>query len=362
MITIPTPQELKDQKISDFESALSQTLPSSNKSFLKVWAKSDSLTESLLYKFGLWIYKQIFPATMDDEALDLKAAEFGIYRTSPVAAILEAEITGENDKIIESGTTWQFNSIVYNQLEDVVIESGVSTITVECLTKGIIGNIDNGSSLMIVSPLAGVDDAAIITSTNTNGLDAEDTESFRDRLINRMAQRPQGGSVPDYIIWAGEVSGIVKSFAFNNGLNNVIVYPLQSLTVDRIPDNTKLTEVEDYLNEIDRKPMCANVTAEAMTEREITLTVSSINPDNAIAKAAIEVAIANYLLTCFPKQYPDETDPTNIISLSTLYAESRGAGANSISMEMEIDGVPGVIESYTLLDNEIIKLASMIWP
>lgn len=362
MITTPTPAQIYAQKIADFEAALAQTMPSVAKSFFRTWAKSDSISETALYEYAKWLYKQIFPQTQDEDALVYLGGRFGIVRNAAVAAILLATATGENDTVIAAGTLWQFNGTVYSQSVDVVIATGTATIEIESLALGAVGNIDNGGIVTLVSPLAGVDDDATIASTTTEGEDAEDIETFRSRVINRMSQQPQGGATPDYIQWGLEVAGIVKVFAFNDGPNDVIVYPLQSLTTDRIPAAPKLTEVQNYLNVTSRKPLCANVTAEAMTEREITLTVSSINPDNVATKAAIELAINNYLLTCFPAQYPDEANPTNIISLSTLYAEARGAGANSISMTMEIDGVPGNIESYTLLDSEIVVLADIVWP
>jgi uncharacterized phage protein gp47/JayE len=362
MITTPTPAQIYAQKIADFESALAQTMPSVSKSFYRTWAKSDSLSEAGIYEYAKWLYKQIFPQTQDEEALMYLGGRFGITRTAATSAILAATATGENDTIIPAGTLWQFNGIVYSQSDDVIIATGTATIEIESLTLGSDGNIDNGGSVSLVSPLAGVDDDATITSTTTEGEDAEEIEDYRSRVISRMSQQPQGGATPDYIQWALEVAGIVKAFAFNDGPNNVIVYPLQSLTTDRIPAAPKLAEVETYLNDTGRKPLCANVSAEAMTEREITLTVSSINPDNVATKAAIELAINDYLLTCFPLQYPDESNPTNIISLSTLYAEARGAGANSISMTMTIDGVPGDIEAYTLQDSEIVKLADIVWP
>ena len=358
----PSPAEIKEQKIIAFESAIGQTIPSTDKAFFRAFSKASAFTEALIYEFGKWAYNQIFVSTMDDDSLIKRGIEFGLYKTAPVSAILNATATGANDSVIPSGTLWQYEGIVYSQLADATISSGSASIQIEALTGGSDGNLDASVEIELVAPVSGIDDIATIVSTDTEGEDAETTEEFRTRVILRISQRPQGGAVPDYIVWALEVAGIVKAFAFNDGPNNVIVYPLQSLTVDRVPDSAKLTEVEDYINDPSIKPMCAEVTAEAMTEREITLVVSSYTPATSETRTAVDTAIDAYLLTCFPKQYPDESNPTNIIALSTLYAEARGAGATSIVMEMFIDGVPGAIEAYTLDDNEIIKLAGITWP
>ena len=78
MITIPTIATIRDQIIADIESKIGQTVPVLPKAFFRVLATALAGVLALLYRFGAWIYRQIFVATADAEALALRGAEFGV--------------------------------------------------------------------------------------------------------------------------------------------------------------------------------------------------------------------------------------------------------------------------------------------
>lgn len=362
MITIPTIATIRDQIIADIEGKIGQTVPSLPKAFFRVLATALAGVLALMYRFGAWVYDQIFVSTADAEALVRRGAEYGLTRNPAQAAILTATVTGANDTITQAGWLWQSGGIVYEQQADVAIVAGTAIITVECLTAGDAGNMANGAIISLVTPQTGVDNDATIASTTTTGEDEEDLEVFRSRIAFRQKNHPQGGAIPDYINWSLEVPGIVKAFAYNTSPGIVTVYPLIALTGTRIPDAAKLAEVDTYLENEYRKPLCATVITAAMTERIISTTVTSLTPDNAALRTAIETAWTEHLLGRFPKQYADEVQPTNVISLSGLLAEAMGAGAQGIVATMEIDGTPGTIQQYTLIDSEIVKLGTVIWP
>jgi len=362
VITIPTISQIRDQIISDIEGKIGQTIPALPKAFFRVLATALAGAISLLYRFGAWIYEQIFPQTADAEALSRIGEQYGIIRAPATTSKLTATATGANDTIIPAGTLWQRDGIVYQQLADVDIAAGVANITIEALTSGSNTNITTWLTVTLVTPISGVENDATIASTVIEGEDVETLETYRSRIIQRLQQRPQGGATPDYIAWALEVAGIVKAFAFRTNDGEVTVYPLQSLTTNRIPDAGKLTEVQTYLNDTSRKPLCANVLAVAMTERVITPTVTAVQPDNIAMRTAIEEAWDAYLKRAFPTQYSDEAIQTNIVSLAGLYAEATAIGARSITVSMTINGVPGAIQSYTLANSEIVKLGTTIWP
>lgn len=361
MITIPTIAQIRDQIISDIEAKIGQTIPVLPKAFFRVLAMAIAGVLALLYRFGAWVYDQIFVATADREALIRRGSEFGILPNPAVAAKLTATATGANDTITQAGWLWQSVGVVYEQQEDVAIAAGSATIEVLCLTAGADGNLANGSTITLVTPQAGVDNDATIASTVTTGEDEEDIEVYRTRVETRLQQRPQGGATPDYITWALEVAGIVKAFAFNTAPGVVTVYPLIALTGTRIPAAPKLAEVEAYISDTSRKPLCASVEAVAMTERTITPTVTALTPDNATLRQAIEDAWTAYMYRAFPKQYPDEIAPTDIVSLSGMYQEAMAAGAQSILATLTISG-GGAITSHQLADSELAKLGTITWP
>jgi uncharacterized phage protein gp47/JayE len=363
MITIPKVSQIRDQIIADIEAKIGQTIPALPKAFFRVLATAQAGVIVLLYRFGAWEYDQIFPQTAGPEALGRIGEQYGIIRRPAVAAILTATATGASDTIIPIGTLWQADGVVYQQEASIAIAAGTATITIDALTTGDATNLANGSIVSLVTPIAGVDTDATIASTVTSGADIEDIEAYRLRVLQRLQQRPQGGAIPDYIAWSLEVPGIVRAFVELSAPGEVTVYPLEEISgADRIPDAGKLTEVETYLTDENRKPLCATVQVSSSDERIIDITVSSLSPDNADVRQSIEDAWTAYLYGRYPRQYVDDAAPTNVISLAGIYAEAIGAGANNIVATLEIDGVPGTITQHTLLISEIVTIGSTTWP
>jgi uncharacterized phage protein gp47/JayE len=362
MITTPTISQIRDQIIADIEGKIGQTIPAMPKAFFRVLATALAGVVSLLYRFAGWAYAQIFPQTADAEALVRIGEQYGIVRLPAVAAELTATATGTNTTNIPAGTLWQKDGVVYQQTAAATVSGGSATITVEALTAGDAGNLDNGAVLAIATPLAGLDGTATVASTVTTGVDAESLTAYRTRVLTRLQQRPQGGAAADYIGWALEVPGIAKAFAFNTAAGEVTVYPLIALSGTRIPAGPKLTEVEDYLNDTVRRPLCANVLAAAMTERTFTLTVTTLQPNTTPIKNAITAALADYLLGRFPQQYADEANPTNMVVRSLIAAEAIAAGATIFEATLYIDGSGSPITYHQLADDELAKLGTITWP
>ncbi len=365
MVTIPTTAEIRDQIISDIEGKLSITVPALPKAFIRVLATALAGIQTLCYRFGLWIYKQIFAATADEAALILRGAQYGLSRSPAVRAILTAEATGTNGTQIPAGTLWvgDDNSLVYQQTETAQIAGGTAAITVECLTAGDDGNLSVDDTMKIGSPIAGIDDTATVTGTTTTGEDQESIESFRAQVMQREKNKPQGGAAPDYVGWALKVPGIVAAFAFRTAPGYVTIYPLVSLGINRLPDGTKIQEVEDYIGSTERRPLCANIIVAAMTEIENTVKISNMTPDTADLKSKIETEISNYLLTRYPKQYPKEGVPVDTVAAGALYGIAIAIGAHQLKLELYKGASGTPTDGYDLDYYELAKLAGggIVW-
>jgi uncharacterized phage protein gp47/JayE len=171
-----------------------------------------------------------------------------------------------------------------------------------------------------------------------------------------MQSQPQGGAAPDYVKWAREVAGVVKALAFNISAGNVTVYPLQAITgTGRIPAAGKITEVTNYLAATERRPLCATVTAAAMTELANNVTITGLSPNDAATKAAIVASLTTYHYAAYPKQYPDEPNPTATLSVAAIWGAIAAAGATATAVSMSL----GV--NYTLANGEIVKLGTVSW-
>lgn len=364
MVTIPTTTEIRDQIISDIEGKLGITVPWLPKAFIRVLATALAGVLSLAYRFGLWCYKQIFVATADEEGLLNIGGQYDLIRTAAVAAILTATATGTDPTPIPAGTLWigDDNGLVYQQADAVVISGGSALITVECLSSGDAGNLANGETLSISSPIAGVDSTATIASTITTGEDQENIEDYRIRVLNRTQNQPQGGAAPDYVAWALEVAGIAEAYAFRTAPGFINVYPLtdDEDPTNRIPDSAKLTEVENYLDDTIRRPLNATVSALAMTELDFDVDIADLVPNNAMTKDNIETAITAYMYARRPAQYEDEVNPKNVISAGEITSIAIAAGAQIATIALKNAG-GSPITSYELQDNELAKLRTLTW-
>jgi uncharacterized phage protein gp47/JayE len=300
-VTIPSITTIRDQIVSDITTRIGASVPILPKAFIRVLATALAGVLALLYRMAGWTYRQIFAQTADDAALALIGEQYGIIRTPAVAAKLTATATGTDGTNIPAGTFWTLLGLIYTQDALQVIAGGTATIALTCLTAGAAGNINTGLAISVVSPIAGMTSTATIASTATSGVDIEALADYRARVITRMQNKPQGGAAADYVGWALEVAGIVKAFAFRTAVGYVTIYPLQTVTgSSRVPVAGKITEVQTYVGDLARRPLCANVLASAMTERTVGLTITGLSPSDATTKANIVAAITAYLYAAYP--------------------------------------------------------------
>lgn len=361
MITVPTITELRDQIIADIEGTIGQTVPVLPKAFVRVLAASLAGVLAQLYRFARWIYGQIFPATADDEALLRIGAQYGMGKRPGVAAIIDIQIVGTSGTLVPASSIWTGNNgLSYSQTALAQIVDGLATARLTCLVSGVDGTLAVGNTLALATAVSGVDGAGV-TAIVAEGEDEETAEQFRARILQRMAGAPQGGAAPDYIAWAMEVPGIVKAFAFGSGAGTVAVYPLVATTgTSRLPSASKILEAQAYIENPARRPLCATPTVSAMTELLVTITITGISPADATTKEAIRAALADYLYAAYPMQYPDEPNPTNVITVAAIWTAIFSAGAAAASVKMSV-GTTGEVTSYQLGNGEIAKLGSLVW-
>jgi len=359
MVTIPTTKESRAQIISDIEGAIGQSVPWLPKAFVRVLATALSGVTTLLYRFGQWVYRQIFTQTADREALLWRGDEYGLTPTAAQSAQLTATVTGTDGTQIPVGKLWKSSEsgVIYRQEATVSILSGSAIITVTALTAGEIGNLSNGKTISADIPIAGMDDDATVASTVRTGEDEEALEDFRTRVIERQQNQPQGGAAPDYVGWAREVSGIVKAFAFRTADGIITIYPLVGTGASRIPSAAKIQEVKDYVDVTSRRPLGASVLVAAQTEIAFDYEITGLLPNTAGVKAAIDTAFENYLYARYPKQYPDEPNATSKISPAEMYGLAVSAGAYGLVLTVKKGGV-AITDYYELSYNELAKPGS----
>jgi uncharacterized phage protein gp47/JayE len=360
MYTPPTRQEIESQIITSIEGVLGQSVPLLAKAVVRVIAKAVSGVVALSYQLILWAMRQIFPQTADEAGLNYLADWYGIPRQPATTSVISATAAGEDAVVIPAGTLWAQGPVVFSQRFAAVIASGTAPIELESISTGTRANLVPGSALSLVSPIAGIT-TAIVTAIVAEAQDQETLENFRRRVIQRMRNQPQGGSRSDYIRWATEVSGIAAALA-HKPADDVIVYPLAALSgPDRIPDAPKLSEVEDYLQDPVRRPLCATVLVGTPTERTADVTITNVSPADAATKLNIENGLRDYFYAAYPRQFIDEPNPTHIVSLGAVWSVIIANAAVADSVVLGISGIGSGVSTYELPIGEIIKLGSVTW-
>ena len=327
-LTTPTTKEINDNIIAQLEASLNQTIPLLPKSFLRVLAKALAGVFILLYKYGGFMFLQIFVRTASANQTVVNGIpltpliEWGrlIGVGDPGAATnaeLLIDITVENQTgALPSGSQLvnTDNGVTYITIGAVLLDAPTVQATIRAVADqadgggaGAIGNLDPGAIVSFANPLANVARNATVDSQLVTGAGAESTEVYRQRVIDRFQKRPQGGAYADYEIWGEEPSGIINIYPYTSDCpGQVDVYveatPESSGDPDGIPTAAQLQEVLDSI-ELDqnglasRRPANALVNTFPITRTGFDIRVTGLLVDNlAQVQADITTAIEEYFL------------------------------------------------------------------
>jgi uncharacterized phage protein gp47/JayE len=247
------------------------------------------------------VFELGFVQTTIAEFLDLRAEEHGLTRRTAVAATGLVRFDGTNGTVIPAGTTVSTpgdEAVMPQEFTtdtDGTIAGGFVSVPATATTGGAAGNVAAAAIQLLDPPIAGVTGVTNLAAF-TGGLDEEDDESLRQRILDAVRNPGTSGNEADYRRWALEVSGV----------GGVAVVPLEggpgTVTVaiagaDMLPASAPLvTEVAAYIAE--RSPIGAAVTVEAGTAVPIdvvgnlTIATGYVTAD---VEAAVDSALQDYL-------------------------------------------------------------------
>jgi uncharacterized phage protein gp47/JayE len=245
-----------------------------------------------VFGFADYIQRQKFALTADSENLDLHGEELGLSRrpTSPARFFVDVTVTAAATILV--GARFRRGDGVEYLASAGGSTTGAGTASVEVISATEGANVTPiaGTSLEIidgvpddVGALAVVADGAI-----SPGLDVEDDDTFRARILFRKRNPPHGGSAADYLLWASEVPGV--SFYQDRpsvfverlwaGPGTVRIFPLMfDLYADGIPLGADIERVRDHIEAL--RPAGALVSVAAPIARPIDITISGLLPNTA---------------------------------------------------------------------------------
>lgn len=331
-ITTPTTQELSDNIVSELEATLNQTIPLLPKAFNRVLAKTLAGVFILLFKYGGFIFLQMFVQSASNTATTILGVVVNplvfwgrlIGVGDPGAgtqAELIVDVTVENQTgSLSSGAqlTNSTNGVTYISLASVLLNAPVVQITVKAVADqtdgggvGVIGNLDPGDPIVFANPLPNVARDATVASQSVTGADPESTEVYRQRIIDRFQKRPQGGAYSDYEQWGEEAEGIINTYPYTGQPGQVDVYSeatvASSGSADGIPTGAQLEAVLNLINFDEnglasRRNANAFVNSYGITRTGFDVAVTGIAgvDDIAAVQADIDTGMLEYFLAAEP--------------------------------------------------------------
>ena len=104
-----------------------------------------------------WVADQIMPDTADLKYLKRWAGLWGIFQKDAVKAVGPVKFTGTNSTVIPAGTDVQrSDGEIFKTDAEVTIAGGEADADVTAVMAGANGNTEDGATLSLVSPIAGI--------------------------------------------------------------------------------------------------------------------------------------------------------------------------------------------------------------
>ncbi len=292
-----------------------------------------------------------FPQTATGDDLIEIGESRGIYIKGADYAIHKIKFVGEEGRIISAGrivsteSTETAAAIEFIIDETVVIPaSGEVTVNATCTVAGTIGNVALGGIKLLLKSLNGIASLENIEIVKY-GVDIEDDESYRERILEEMQRPNASGNKYQYEQWAKEVIGVGEAKCVP-GAGNVKV--IITDTNNKAATEELIQEVYDRIDKV--RPVLAGTLNVVSAVEKIIKIAANIDLDEGYSLETIkdnfEVLVNEYLKTIkFKSSDEDIKSYVSIAKIGNLilntlgvldYAELRiNDGTSNITLEDE---------------------------
>lgn len=198
-------------------------------------------------------------------------------------------------KVTAGSVIQRADLVQYTATADATSSGGVLRVPITCSSAGAVGNADDGTALILVTPVNGLPSSGV-ADTLTGGFDTEDLETWRARVIERYYWTPQGGADGDYVVWAKEVPGITRAWTYRHwmGTGTVGVMIASSDLINPIPEESTETAARQHI-----EPLAPVAGSDLYVFRPVAHTVDfhiRVTPDTPEIRAAITAELRSFLL------------------------------------------------------------------
>lgn len=350
----PTLSELVSRIESDILSRVETGTGILRRAILRVLAKVFGGAVNSNYGFIGWLALQLFVTLAEKEYLEEHAFKWGKTKRQPTYSEGTATATGLDGTDIPDTTIFNDSEGLEFETQGLVtITGGVATVTVKANQTGQDSNHAENDILTLASPIAGIDDQAVVDAGGIlGGEDLESDDDFRDRILTRIQNPGMGGRASDYEQWAADTPslGVTRVWVYTEfaGPGTVGIFFVLDNQAPIFPNPSNVAAVQANIDQ--HAPITAKPTAYSPTERKFGLTMN-LSPNT----AAVQQAVKDSLATFFRKN----TSVGMILFRSQLdEAISVAAGeVDHLITDMEIDSVAVTVGDQTFGANELPTIA-----
>jgi uncharacterized phage protein gp47/JayE len=248
------------------------------------------------FGFAEYISRQKFAMTADSENLDMHGAELGMSRRSAQPSSGMIEFTASTALVVETdATVARADGVSYR------VTTGGALLAPGTLLLPVVSESDGkdtiafgGTDLLAVAGITGTADIVVGVDGIVGGSDREGDEPWRERILFRKRNPPQGGSASDYVIWASEVPGVTRVFVERiwAGPGTIRVFPIFD---DDYPGGiapaARIAQVRNHLEPL--RPAGSALTVSAPNAATINVTVAGLVPNTTTVQEAVRTELGS---------------------------------------------------------------------
>jgi uncharacterized phage protein gp47/JayE len=330
--------QIKAQVAADIQSAVPGAAPLLRFSNLNIMGVALANLANAHYGYLDWIAKQAVPFTATDEYLYGWGALKGVI-PFPAFQANNGTVTfaGSNGSVIPDLTQLvRSDGATFTVHGAVTVSAGVAIVTATADVTGIAGNTLAGAAMSLGKSISGVQSNGTISTAFTNGMDAENPDAYRTRMLAVYATPPQGGAQSDYVNWALQVPGVTRAWCAPNGpsAGSVVVYVMFDITEAA---HNGFPQGSDGVSASDPR-----ATAATGDQLSVANAIFLVQPVTALVYVVSPVA---------------NTVNFTISGISTASATTKALIAQAISGAFQQYGVPGSAINLSLIESAIAAIS-----
>ncbi|MGD2215153.1 MAG: baseplate J/gp47 family protein [Gemmatimonadales bacterium] len=355
---VPTLEDVVDRTTADVDSHVPGADAKLRYRPLRALALTEAGASWGLHRFAANIACEIFPDLASEAGVVRWQQMLDLADVVPVKATGSILFSGSVGASVPTGTEARRNDgLIYLVDAPGGVIGGGGTVTLAATAEEEGEDYDStaGQALTLTSPLSGVDSACEVGAGGfTGGVSEETLSALRGRVLDRLSEPPQGGAVADFVAWTKAACANVREVwvspnepLFGEITIRFIVDPATGLPVDAIPSAGQAQAVRDYIrgtasydppyhDAVSPAPLIGDriniATSPHLAAQAVTFEITSLDPDTADVRTAIEEAVDALML--------QRAEPGGTIKVSQVIGAIVAAPGEESHELTAIDGAP----------------------